>query len=119
MPDVDFTMPCGVVVFSLFYCHLDLYCGACYVGCLPWFPTYVSVVCVLCLTVLMNCLLNAFAISVGEVDVFSLNVIVFFCGLISVLSSVCVCCVCDPSVCLGVPPYVTFVCLYEGYDFIV
>ena len=34
--------------------------------------------CVLCLTVLVNCLLNAFAICVGEVNVFSLKVIVFF-----------------------------------------
>ena len=32
---------------------------------------------VLCLTVLVNCLLNAFAISVGEVNVFSLKVVVF------------------------------------------
>ena len=44
------------------------------------------VVCVLCLTVLVNCLLNAIAICVGEVNIFSLNVIVlllgcvFFCG---------------------------------------
>ena len=64
---------------------------------------------VLCLTVLVNCLLNAFAICVGEVTVFSLKVIVLFLGcvgvfwLIPVLSSKeYVCCVCDPSVCLGV-----------------
>ena len=62
-----------------------------------------------CLTVLVNCLLNAFAICVGEVTVFSLKVIVLlwvvlvFCWLIRVLSSKeCVCCVCDPSVCLSV-----------------
>ena len=68
------------------------------------------VVCVLCLTVLVNCLLNAFSICVGEVNVFSLKVIVLFwvvyCfrWLISVLSSKeYVCCVCDPSVCLGIP----------------
>ena len=30
------------------------------------------VLCVLCLTVMVNCLLNAFAICVGEVNVFSL-----------------------------------------------
>ena len=48
---------------------------------------------VLCLTVLVNCLLNAFSICVGEVNVFSLKVIVLFlfCGvfswLIRVLSS--------------------------------
>ena len=34
--------------------------------------------CVLCLTVLVNCLLNAFAICVGEVNVFSLKVIMLF-----------------------------------------
>ena len=41
------------------------------------------VLCVLCLTVLVNCLLNAFAICVGEVNVFPLKVIVlclFFVG---------------------------------------
>ena len=63
------------------------------------------VLCVLCLTVLVNCLLNAFAVCVGEVNAFSLKVMVlFFCWLIRVLSSKeYVCCVCDPSVCLGVP----------------
>ena len=45
----------------------------------------------------------------GEVNVFSFQVmvlfwVVFFCWLVRVLSSKeCVCCVCDPSVCLGVP----------------
>ena len=34
VPDVDFIRPCGVVVFALFYCHMDLCCGECYVGCL-------------------------------------------------------------------------------------
>ena len=33
---------------------------------------------VLCVTVLVNCLLNAFAICVGEVSVFSLKVMVLF-----------------------------------------
>ena len=66
--------------------------------------------CVLCLTVLVNCLLNDFAICVSEVNVFSLKVIVLFlgcavfvCWLIRVGSSKeYVCCVCDPSMCLGV-----------------
>ena len=40
---------------------------------------------VLCLTVLVNCLLNAFAICVGEVTVFSLKVIVLFLGCVGVL----------------------------------
>ena len=63
--DVDFIRPCGAAVFSLFYYRLDLCCGECYVGCLQFecFPIYVSV-CVLCLTVLVNCLLNAFVICV-------------------------------------------------------
>ena len=75
--DVDFIRPCGVVVFAVFYCRLDLCCGECYVGCLQFecFPIYVFV---LCLTVLVNCLLNVFAICVGEVNVFSLKVMVLF-----------------------------------------
>ena len=44
----------------------------CYFGCLQfvWFHIYVSVLCVLWLTMLVNCLLNAFASCVGEVNVF-------------------------------------------------
>ena len=73
---------------------------------------FLFVLCVLCLTVLVNCLLNTFAICVGEMNVFSLKVMVlvlvlccvFFCWLVIVLSSKeYVCCVCNPSVCLGVP----------------
>ena len=52
--------------------------------------------CVLCSTVLVNCLLNAFAICVGEVNVLSLKVIVLFCFLLAnpcmVLQRVCVLC---------------------------
>ena len=68
------------------------------------------VLCVVCLTVLVNCLLNAFAICVGDVNVFSLKVIVLFlgcvfvCWLIRLLSfKEYVCCVCESSVCLDVP----------------
>ena len=76
--------------------------------------------CVLCLTVLVNCLLiNAFASCVGEVTVFSLKVIVLFwvvlvfCWLIRILSSEeCVCCVCDPSICLGVPSICMMICVF-------
>ena len=57
VPDVDFIRPCGVVVFALFYCHLDLCCGECYVGC----------------------------ICVGEVSVFSLKVMVLFLSCVGVL----------------------------------
>ena len=55
---------------------------------------YLFVLCVLCLTVVVNCLLKAFTICVGEPNVFSLKVIVlylgctgFFCWLIRVWSS--------------------------------
>ena len=37
---------------------------------------------VLCLTVLVNCLLNTFDICVGDVTVFSLKVIVLFWGYV-------------------------------------
>ena len=63
----------------------------------------------LCLTELVNCLLNALAICVGEVIVIYLKVIVLFlgcvfCWLIRAWSSKeYVCCVGDPSVCLSVP----------------
>ena len=84
VPDVDFIMPCGVVVFALFYGHL------CYVGCLQYecVPIYASVcfVCfILCLTLLVNCLLNVSAICVGEVSVFSLKVMVLLLGCGGVL----------------------------------
>ena len=88
VPDVDFIRPCGIVVFALFYCHLDLCCGECYVGCLQ-FGVFLSmclfVLCVLCLTVLVNCLLNVFAICVGEGSVFSLKVMMLFVGCVGVL----------------------------------
>ena len=32
VPDVDFIGPCGVVVFAMFYCRLDLCCDEPYVG---------------------------------------------------------------------------------------
>ena len=41
--------------------------------------------CVLCLTVLLNCLLSAYPIYVSEVTVFSLKVIVLFLGCVGVL----------------------------------
>ena len=40
------------------------------------------VLCVLCLTVFVNCLLNALAICVGEVIVFSLTIIMLVLGCI-------------------------------------
>ena len=67
----------------MFYCRLELCCGECYIGCLQFecFPIDVSIyLCVLCLIVLVNCLLNTLAICVGEVNVFSLKVIGLFLG---------------------------------------
>ena len=43
------------------------------------------VMCVLCLTVLVNRLLNAFAICVGEVSVFPLKAMVLFLSCVGVL----------------------------------
>ena len=73
--------------------------GECYFGCLK-FECFLSmcmfVLCVLCLTVLVNCLLNVFAICVGEVNVFSLKIIVLFFVLFAnpciVFQRVCVLC---------------------------
>ena len=49
VPDGYFIMPCGIDVFALFYCRLDLCSGECYFGCLQFvcFPIYVSV-CIVC-----------------------------------------------------------------------
>ena len=50
-----------------------------------------SVLSVLCLTVLVNCLFNVFAICVGEVNVFSLKVMVLFLGcVIFLLANLCI-----------------------------
>ena len=90
---------CGVVSVIV------VVCGVC---CCP---VYVSV-CVLCLTVLVNCLLNNFAICVGKVHVFSYKVIVLFCWLIRLWSSKgYVCCVCE-SMCVVsvIPVCVYFIC---------
>ena len=69
------TWTCVVVSVMLVVCSLSVFLSMC-----------LFVLCVLCLTVLVNCLLNAFAICVGEVSVFSLKVMVF-CWLVRVLSS--------------------------------
>ena len=91
------TWTCVVVSVMLVVCSLSVFLSIC-----------LFVLCILCLTVFVNCLLNAFAICVGEVSAFSLKlwcyfwVVMVFCWLVRVLSSkenVC----CDPSVCLGIP----------------
>ena len=51
-----------------------------------WTCVVVSVILVVCsLSVLVNCLLNAFAICVGGVNVFFLKVMVLFLGCVGVL----------------------------------
>ena len=65
---------CAVVSVMLVVCSLSVFLSLC-----------LFVLSVLCLTVLMNCLLNAFAICVGEVNVFSLKVMVLFLGCVGVL----------------------------------
>ena len=68
------TWTCVVVRVILVVCSLSVFLSMC-----------LFVVCVLCLTVLVNCLLNAFAISVGEVSVFPLKVMVLLLGCVGVL----------------------------------
>ena len=78
---------------------------------------YKSVLFVLCG---VHCLLNKFTISFPVFAVFSVEwdcvvvcVCVFFGWKNHVLSSiVCVCCVCDPNVNLGVPSIYLFVCVF-------
>ena len=59
------TWTCVVVSVMLVVCSLSVFLSMCQ-----------FVLCLLCLTVLVNCLLNAFAICVGELNVFSLIVMV-------------------------------------------
>ena len=68
------TWTCDVVSVMLVVCSLSVFLSMC-----------LFVLCVLCLTVLVNCLLDAFAICVGEVSVFSLKVMVLFLGCVGVL----------------------------------
>ena len=65
---------CVVVSVMSVVCSLSVFLSMC-----------LFILCVVCLTVLVNCLLNAFAICVGEVTVFSLKVIVLFLGCVGVL----------------------------------
>ena len=91
------TWTCVVVSVMLVVCNFRVFLFMC-----------LFVLCVLCLTVLVNCLWNAFAICVGDVSVFSFKVMVLFLGFVGVLLVFCwlvrvmsskeyVCCVCDPS----------------------
>ena len=78
------TWICVVVSIILVVCSLCVFLYMC-----------LFVMCVLCFTGLVNCLLNAFAIFVGEVNVFYLKVIVLCWFLVHpcmVLQRVCVLC---------------------------
>ena len=68
------TWACAVASVMLVVCSLSVFLSMC-----------LFVFCVLCLTVLVNCLLNAFAICVDEVGVFYLKVMVLFLGCGGVL----------------------------------
>ena len=68
------TWTCVVVSVMLVICSMSVFLSR-----------FLFVLCVLCWTVLVNCLLNAFAICVGEVSVFSLKVMVLFLGCVGVL----------------------------------
>ena len=63
------TWTCVALSLMLVVCNLSVFLSMC-----------LLVLCVLCLTVLANCLLNAFVICVVEVSVFSLKVMVLFLG---------------------------------------
>ena len=70
----DSTPPCGTLFLNW--------------RCVDVLFLNVFVLCVLCLIVLVNCLLNVFAICVGEVSVLSLKVMVLFVGIL--LASPCI-----------------------------
>ena len=79
-------MLCGDMLFVM-YGSSGLYMCLSY---LCFLSMYLLVFCVLCLTVLVNCLLTAFAICVGEVNVFSLKVMVLFLSCVFLLANPCV-----------------------------
>ena len=68
---------------TLFYCLLDLSCGECNVyPCILCVVLLIDlfVLCVVCLTVFVDCLLKQFAIYLGVVVVLFLNVMEVFSG---------------------------------------
>ena len=71
------------------------------------------VLCVVCLTVFVNCLVKQFAMCVGVVAILLLNVMdvfsVWWCSVWS--SKECVCCACDPNERLSAPS-ICFVCVF-------
>ena len=86
-PSIPMCLMCLMLTLSdpveLFACHLELCCSECNFWCLQlcvFLSMCLFVLYVLCLTVLVKYLLNAFAICVREVIFFSLKVIVLFLG---------------------------------------
>ena len=69
---------CDVVRIILVVCSVCVFLSIC-----------LFLLCVLCLTVLVNCLLNVFTICVGEVNVFSLKVFFFLCCAVFLLANPC------------------------------
>ena len=67
------------ISLCLSHVYMDLCYGECYYSCLLFVcvAIYVSLFCVVSF-VMVNCLLNAFAICLGEVTVFSLKFIVLW-----------------------------------------
>ena len=74
------------------------------------------VLCVVCLTVFVNCLVKQFAMCLGVVAILLLNVmnvcVVVLCWIDHVwYSKECVCCTCDPNERLSAPS-ICFVCVF-------
>ena len=72
----------SVVIFTLFYCLLDLSCNECDVMSLCFCVALLMYLFVACLTVFVNCLVKQFTICLGVVAVLLLNVMDVFsvCG---------------------------------------
>ena len=92
MPDVSFVRTLLVVIFTLFYCLLDLNCSECDVISLYFMCCSVNgSVCVVCLTVFVISLVKQFAICLGVVAILLLNVMeVFSVGGGSLLDIPCI-----------------------------
>ena len=86
------TLSCPVELLFLLCCIAAWTCVMLVVCSLSVFLSMcLFVLCGLCLTVLVNCLLNAFAICVGEVIAFSLKVIELFLSSVGVfLANPCI-----------------------------
>ena len=81
---VRYASPSGVVVFAFFAAWTCVVVSVILVVCGLSVFLYMClfVFCVLCVTVLVSCFLNMCVICVGEVNVFSLKVMVLFWGCV-------------------------------------